>query len=357
MAAAGGRRSSRIAVRAQGRSRVLPGRMADRSILRRGRARRSRPATRRPDGPAPVSGFSCRPASLMIVKRTLWSPAMTTNRSSSVAAPPEPFDLYDQGLQADVATLVDRRRVLQLMGLAGVGAFLAACAPGAVSSATATASASAPPPLRPPPAPRPAPRSSPRRPPARSRATARTAPTSSPQSGVVRSDIRVELRCVDGTAEGVPLTIRLTIQDAGNGCAPLAERRGLRLALRPRGQLLALLPGRRRTRTTCAASRRPATTGSSTFTSIFPACYSGRWPHIHFEVYPTSPPRRTPANRIATSQIALPKDICEEVYATDGLRAERAEPAAGQPHSRHGLRRRRRGAPAGHDLAARSPTA
>lgn len=24
--------------------------------------------------------------------------------------------------------------------------------------------------------------------------------------------------------------------------------------------------------------------GTATFTSIFPACYSGRWPHIHFEV-------------------------------------------------------------------------
>ena len=82
---------------------------------------------------------------------------MTTNRSSGVAAPPEPFDLYDQGLQADVATLVDRRRVLQLMGLAGVGAFLAACAPGAISSATERRRRP-PPPLRPPPAPRPAPR-------------------------------------------------------------------------------------------------------------------------------------------------------------------------------------------------------
>ena len=66
---------------------------------------------------------------------------MTTNRSSGVAAPPEPFDLYDQGLQADVATLIDRRHVLQLMGLAGVGAFLAACAPVAISSATASAAA------------------------------------------------------------------------------------------------------------------------------------------------------------------------------------------------------------------------
>lgn len=26
--------------------------------------------------------------------------------------------------------------------------------------------------------------------------------------------------------------------------------------------------------------------GMVSFTSIFPACYTGRWPHIHFEVVP-----------------------------------------------------------------------
>ena len=58
--------------------------------------------------------------------------------------------------------------------------------------------------------------------------------------------------------------------------------------------------------------------GVVTFTSIFPACYSGRWPHIHFEVYPSLAKATDPANKIATSQIALPKDICDIVYATDG---------------------------------------
>jgi len=32
--------------------------------------------------------------------------------------------------------------------------------------------------------------------------------------------------------------------------------------------------------------RSTATYVENSFTSIFPACYSGRWPHIHFEVYP-----------------------------------------------------------------------
>src|SRR5207247_4781528 len=58
--------------------------------------------------------------------------------------------------------------------------------------------------------------------------------------------------------------------------------------------------------------------GVVTFTSIFPACYSGRWPHIHFEVYPTLAKATNPANKIATSQIALPEDACNTIYATAG---------------------------------------
>ena len=58
--------------------------------------------------------------------------------------------------------------------------------------------------------------------------------------------------------------------------------------------------------------------GVATFTSIFPGCYSGRWPHIHFEVYPSLAAATDDANKIATSQIALPEDACGVVYATDG---------------------------------------
>ena len=49
--------------------------------------------------------------------------------------------------------------------------------------------------------------------------------------------------------------------------------------------------------------------GIVTFTSVFPACYQGRWPHIHFEVYPTLEAASDAANKIATSQVALPEDV------------------------------------------------
>ena len=58
--------------------------------------------------------------------------------------------------------------------------------------------------------------------------------------------------------------------------------------------------------------------GKVTFTSIFPAAYSGRWPHIHFEVYPSVAAATTCRNKIATSQFAMPEDVCNAVYATDG---------------------------------------
>ena len=55
-----------------------------------------------------------------------------------------------------------------------------------------------------------------------------------------------------------------------------------------------------------------------TFTSIFPACYDGRWPHIHFEVYPNLAAATGSRSRIATSQLAFPEDVCDAVYATSG---------------------------------------
>jgi protocatechuate 3,4-dioxygenase beta subunit len=58
--------------------------------------------------------------------------------------------------------------------------------------------------------------------------------------------------------------------------------------------------------------------GAVTFTSIYPAAYSGRWPHIHFEVYPSLAEATTAASKLRTSQLALPEEVSNAVYATDG---------------------------------------
>jgi protocatechuate 3,4-dioxygenase beta subunit len=54
------------------------------------------------------------------------------------------------------------------------------------------------------------------------------------------------------------------------------------------------------------------------FDSIWPGCYDGRWPHVHFEVYPSVADALAAQNSIATSQIALPEADCQKVYAESG---------------------------------------
>src|SRR6185295_13160704 len=137
------------------------------------------------------------------------------------------------------------------------------------------------------------------------------------QAGVVRSDIRSSIGSSTTTAQGVPLTIRFALLDAAKGCAPLANAAVYAWHCDRDGNYSMYsqaIPNENYLRGVQAAGAD----GVVTFQSIFPACYSGRWPHIHFEVYPSLDKATDPANRIATSQIALPEDICKEVYATDG---------------------------------------
>jgi protocatechuate 3,4-dioxygenase beta subunit len=58
--------------------------------------------------------------------------------------------------------------------------------------------------------------------------------------------------------------------------------------------------------------------GRVSFTSIFPAAYSGRWPHIHFEIYPSLDEATVAGQPTATSQLALPAAVCDVVYASPG---------------------------------------
>ena len=52
-----------------------------------------------------------------------------------------------------------------------------------------------------------------------------------------------------------------------------------------------------------------------------PGAYSGRWPHIHLEIYDTLSEATSAGSPIAISQIALPESTCAEVYATAGYEA------------------------------------
>ena len=61
--------------------------------------------------------------------------------------------------------------------------------------------------------------------------------------------------------------------------------------------------------------------GTVSFTSIVPACCPGRWPHVHVEVYPDQASITDATAAVATSQVALPQDMSEQVYAQPGYEA------------------------------------
>lgn len=228
--------------------------------------------------------------------------------------PDEP--IFDQGLAFDLETLMDRRQVIKLIGSAGLAAGVLAilgCTPAAIlssaspSGSTATSASG-------------------------SDASCATIPeeTAGPypgdgsngpdvlsQSGVVRSDIRSSFGSSSGVAAGIPLTIKLTIQDQANSCAPLAGA-AVYLWHCDRDGNYSLYSQAVTNENYLRGVQEADSSGVVTFTSIFPACYSGRWPHIHFEVYPSLAKATDQGNKIATSQIALPKDTCDTVYATDG---------------------------------------
>ena len=136
------------------------------------------------------------------------------------------------------------------------------------------------------------------------------------QTGVVRSDIRSSFAGLTGTADGVPLIIDLTIVSAAT-CEPLAGRAVYVWQCDRLGRYSLYTSGATNQNYLRGVQEADAQ-GRLSFTSIFPACYQGRWPHIHFAVYPNLSAATNVSNRIATSQIALPKATCDLVYATAG---------------------------------------
>lgn len=139
-------------------------------------------------------------------------------------------------------------------------------------------------------------------------------------AGVVRSDVRSSFAGLDGVAGGVPLTVQLRVVDSENGCEPApgyavyiwhCDRAGLYSLYSPGATDQNYLRGVQE----CDGD------GVATFTTIFPGCYPGRWPHIHFEVFPNLASATDEGNKIATSQLAFPEAACLDAYATEGYEA------------------------------------
>ena len=220
---------------------------------------------------------------------------------------------HDLGLAHDLKVL-SRRRVFHLAGVAGASALVAACAttkPSAGSTSTATTTT-------------PAGSTD-----AAACATAAPAETAGPypgdgsngpnvliESGVVRDDIRRSFGSYSGVAEGVPTTIDLTLHDITKNCAAGA---GMAVYIWhcDRAGNYSLYSADAADKNYLRGVQVADELGRVFFTSIFPACYDGRWPHIHFEVFDSLESAVAGENARLTSQIALPEQACAAVYAHD----------------------------------------
>ena len=229
------------------------------------------------------------------------------------------IDEDHRGLVYDIRTLVDRRRALGIFGGIGVTALLAACTPSDTEpSASATGTST----------------------PTETATPTPTAEASGPvtevpdetggpypadgsngvnvldDSGIVRSDIRSSFGSSTAVADGVPLTIALTVRDAATGSALVGA--GVYLWHCDREGNYSLYSNGLEDVNYLRGVQETDATGTVRFTSIYPACYSGRWPHIHFEVYSDLANAVASGPIVKTSQIALPEEANNLVYATSG---------------------------------------
>ncbi|AMB60410.1 intradiol ring-cleavage dioxygenase [Microterricola viridarii] len=218
-------------------------------------------------------------------------------------------EVVDQGVAFDIGTLMTRRGVLTVFG-AGLGAvLLAACTPGGsgngsssgatTGGSSGTASGEIPDETA---GPYPGDGSN--------------GPDALEQSGIIRSDIRTS---IDGgaTATGVPMALTLTIIDMAGNNVPFANVAVYVWHCDSAGGYSMYSSGLEDV-TYLRGVQVADAEGTVSYTSIFPACYSGRWPHVHFEVYPNVDAITDSTAAISTSQLALPEDVCKTVYALPG---------------------------------------
>ena len=279
--------------------------------------------------------YGCRVAKMVIVPKPnkKESRFMTIPRTPTPApAPTEDAPHLMQDLQLSLArTAAGRRLALRWLSVgamsAGTPILLAACG-GSDGDDAASPSPSPTPSPSPSPSPTPSPSPSP--------ATCNAIPeeTAGPypgdgtntanggvvnvltQSGVVRSDIRSSFGSMSGTASGVPLTITLKLVNTASSCASL-EGLAVYLWHCTADGNYSLYSSGITNQNYLRGVQVSDASGLVSFTSIFPGCYSGRWPHIHFEVYRSLALATSGSNDIRTSQLALPQAACSEVYNGD----------------------------------------
>jgi protocatechuate 3,4-dioxygenase beta subunit len=136
-------------------------------------------------------------------------------------------------------------------------------------------------------------------------------------TGIVRHDIRRSFGSSRTLAKGVPLRVNLTVTDAAKDYAPLS---GLAVYLWhcDRSGRYSMYSSGVEDENYLRGIAKTDSDGTAWFRTVFPGCYAGRWPHIHFEVYASVSKAVANGPIVKTSQLALPQAACKKVYATSG---------------------------------------
>lgn len=242
---------------------------------------------------------------------------------------------HHRGLEFDLSTIMSRRSLGRFLGVGSAAATLAGCTPGGSGSGAAPSAA--------------APSSA-----AGSTASTTTAPAASAPgspavtraiaecgveipaeaagpfpadgtngqnvleaSGVVRRDITSSFGTSTTRAEGVPLTLTLTLLDNANGCVPLAGAAVYAWHCDREGRY-SLYDAELSNENYLRGVQEADANGQVTFKTTFPGAYNGRWPHIHFEVFESMTNATAAGQILAVSQVALTDAACKEVYSSSG---------------------------------------
>ena len=257
--------------------------------------------------------------------------------TSTPQPPHEPHPNHDRGLEFDLSTLMSRRSLGMFLG-AGTAAALAACTPGGSSTGAASATSAATAGSTPAASGSAAATGTPSASPTLTRAIAEcgveipqetagpypgdgsNGPNVLAASGVVRQDITSSFGTSTTTADGVPLAVTLTLLDNANGCAPLAGAAVYAWHCDKDGKYSMYDAGLKNENYLRGVQEADAN-GQVTFRTVFPGAYSGRWPHIHFEVFESMDNATAAGQVLAVSQIALTDAACKDVYASAGYEA------------------------------------
>ena len=134
---------------------------------------------------------------------------------------------------------------------------------------------------------------------------------------VVRSDIRSSIGGLSGSAAGVPMTLTLALVNSSAGCAALAGH-AVYLWQNDQAGLYSMYSSGVTEQNYLRGVQVSDAQGRVSFQTIFPGCYAGRWPHLHFEVFRSLAAASRGAHSVLTSQLALPLATCQQVYASAG---------------------------------------